>query len=69
MRITAVRITSFQATWLAAGLGVICLLLGFLLVAKNASSYSGSPVGWFLIACGVIGLLTALAIVAGAYRE
>ena len=63
------RFTAAHATWLSAAGGVIALLLGLYLVRKNAASYAGSPVGWFLIACGVIGLLSALAIVAGAYRE
>lgn len=50
-------------------LGVLALLAGTLLIARSASSYTGSPGGWFLVAAGIIGILTAFGITVGAYNE
>jgi hypothetical protein len=58
-----------HAQWLAAGLGTLSLLIGGLLVKRAGTSTAGSPLGWLLIALGIVGLLIAVGIVAGAYRE
>jgi uncharacterized membrane protein HdeD (DUF308 family) len=64
-----VRLNTIQASGLSVGVGVLALLAGVLLVVTSSNSNDGSPVGWFLVACGAIGVLTAVAIFAGAYRE
>jgi hypothetical protein len=63
------HLNTVQASGLSVAAGALALLSGLLLVLKSSNSNDGSPVGWFLIACGVIGVATALAILAGAYSE
>ena len=54
---------------LCFGCGVLALLAGLLLVAKNAHSNDGSPVGWLLVALGIFAVLGTVGILSGAFRE
>jgi hypothetical protein len=55
--------------WLLAGLGIIAVLLGGLLIQRSGSSTAGSPLGWVLVALGIIGVLVAFGIMVGAYGD
>jgi hypothetical protein len=51
----------------AAGLGFALLVIGGLLALKATQGSTANILGWALLAAGIIGVLTALALVAGAY--
>ena len=53
--------------WLLAGLGIIAIVVGGLLVARAGTSTAGSPFGWVLVAVGIIGMLMAFGVAVGAY--
>jgi hypothetical protein len=55
--------------WLAAGLGIVSIVLAAVLIKRAGSSTAGTPLGWALLALGIIGLLIAFGIAVGAYGD
>lgn len=54
---------------LSFGLGVVLVLAGAYLVIKAGTSTAGSPLGWTLVALGVVGVVASIGIIAGAYDD